>query len=167
MAQARVCDALSERRLVAVAWRARYAAGGGGGGFGGLGGGGLGGLGGNMGATHFRLWRGGVRPDHPTPRGRRPVPRGDLHDATNHDAVGEHVEVVVAPLAGWARSQGALEDQGIGHGRGRPHGGPLKRYKYPGSSGANAVGLIGAVFAAKIAGKNRRTLSHGLRGRMP
>ena len=124
MAQARVCDALSERRLVAVAWRARYAAGGGGGGFGGLGGGGLGGLGGNMGATHFRLWRGGVKPDHPTPRGRRPVPRGDLHDATNHDAVGEHVEVVVAPLAGWARSQGALEDQGIGHGRGRPHGGP-------------------------------------------
>src|SRR5262249_32193120 len=36
------------RRLVAVRWRARYAAGGGGGGFGGLGGGGLGGRGGQM-----------------------------------------------------------------------------------------------------------------------
>ena len=36
------------RRLVAVRWRARYAAAGGGGGFGGLGGGGFGGLGGGM-----------------------------------------------------------------------------------------------------------------------
>jgi hypothetical protein len=34
-----------------------------------------------------------------------------LEDAANHDAVAEHVEVVVVLLAGWARGGGALEDQ--------------------------------------------------------
>src|SRR6516162_1660903 len=40
----------------------------------------------------------------------RPHPRhphrysGRLHDAPNHDAIAEHVEVIVAPLAGGTRS---------------------------------------------------------------
>src|SRR5262249_54439881 len=46
-----------------------------------------------------------------------PHPRGiywrgvHLHDATKDSAVGEHVEVVVVPLAGGARGRGAFEDQ--------------------------------------------------------
>jgi hypothetical protein len=34
-----------------------------------------------------------------------------LEDAAHHDAIGEHVEVVIVPLAGWARGGGALEDK--------------------------------------------------------
>jgi len=41
---------------------------------------------------------------HPTPTGSPPVPR-DLHDAAGHDAVGEHVVIVVAPFAGGARGR--------------------------------------------------------------
>src|SRR5215831_14750931 len=49
--------------------------------------------------------------------GKRPEPRraywrgGRLHDAADDSAVGEHVEIVVAPLAGRPRSGRALEDQ--------------------------------------------------------
>src|SRR5262245_16029468 len=51
--------------------------------------------------NHSRLWPpggGGMRPEHPTPTGSPPVPRR-LHDATDHDAVGEHVVIVVVPFA--------------------------------------------------------------------
>jgi len=50
------------------------------------------------------------------PKGERPHPRhshrhsGRLHDPADDDAIGEHVEVVVVPFAGWARSHGAFED---------------------------------------------------------
>jgi hypothetical protein len=33
------------------------------------------------------------------------------HDAADNYAVGNHVVVILAPLAGWARDRGALEDQ--------------------------------------------------------
>ncbi len=36
--------------------------------------------------------------------------RGCPEDATDHDAVGEHVVIVRAPLAGWCGSRGAFED---------------------------------------------------------
>src|SRR6516165_3735658 len=36
---------------------------------------------------------------------------GGLHDAADHNAVSEHVEIVVVPFARRARSGGALEDQ--------------------------------------------------------
>src|SRR6516225_638220 len=50
-------------------------------------------------------------------KGQRPHPRhanwhsGRLHDPANDDAIAEHVEVVLIPLAGRARSRRALEDQ--------------------------------------------------------
>jgi len=55
------------------------------------------------------------------PKGQRPHPRhahrhrGRLHDAADHNAVSKHVVVVIVPLAGRARSRGALEDQLLGH----------------------------------------------------
>ncbi len=51
------------------------------------------------------------------PEGQRPHPglshrhRRRLHDAADHDAIGEHVEVVVAPLAGGAVRRRAFKDQ--------------------------------------------------------
>jgi hypothetical protein len=42
------------------------------------------------------------------PKGQRPHPRRSsgrrvyLEDAANNGAIGEHVEIVVVPLAGWA-----------------------------------------------------------------
>jgi hypothetical protein len=36
--------------------------------------------------------------DHPPPMARPPVPRVIFYDA-DHDAVGEHVVIVIAPLA--------------------------------------------------------------------
>src|SRR5262245_16755272 len=38
-----------------------------------------------------------------------------LHDAADNGAIGEHVEVIVVPLAGRTRSRGVLEDQLLGH----------------------------------------------------
>jgi hypothetical protein len=73
----------------------------GGGGFGGLGGGGFGGFGGSMGTTYSRLW--------PPPRRRQTILHRPValwywmtHDAADNDAVDEHVEIVVVPLAGRA-----------------------------------------------------------------
>jgi hypothetical protein len=49
-------------------------------------------------------------------KGQRPHPRRTLrrgvhlHDAADDGTIGEHIEVVVVPLAGWARGTGALED---------------------------------------------------------
>ena len=34
-----------------------------------------------------------------------------VHDPADHDTVGEHVVIVIVPLAGWEQSRGALEDQ--------------------------------------------------------
>jgi len=46
---------------------------------------------------------------------------GCLHDPTDHDAVGELVEVVVVPLAGGAGSGGTLEDDDMANfGRSKP-----------------------------------------------
>jgi hypothetical protein len=51
------------------------------------------------------------------PKGQRPQPRRSyrggrrLHDPADDGVIGEHVEVVVVPLAGRARSRGAFEDQ--------------------------------------------------------
>jgi hypothetical protein len=48
------------------------------------------------------------------PERERPHPRASygrrvaFEDAADHDAIGEHVVVVVVPLAGWARSRRAL-----------------------------------------------------------
>ena len=50
-------------------------------------------------------------------KGQRPHPRRTygcrvhLHDTANDDAIGEHVEVVVIPLARWAARRSALEGQ--------------------------------------------------------
>jgi hypothetical protein len=52
---------------------------------------------------------GSVRPDHPTPTGRPAISR-DLRAAADYGAVGEHVVIVVAPLARWAACRGAFED---------------------------------------------------------
>jgi hypothetical protein len=41
-----------------------------------------------------------------SPRARRRP-----HDPPDHDAVGEHVEIVIVPFAGRTRSRGAFEDQ--------------------------------------------------------
>src|SRR5207302_628451 len=50
------------------------------------------------------------------PHPRRSHGRGSgLEDATDHRAIREHVVIVVVPLAGWARSRCALEDQLRGH----------------------------------------------------
>src|SRR5262249_21729350 len=35
-----------------------------------------------------------------------------LHDAADHDAIGEHVVIIIVPLAGWARNRCAFENQG-------------------------------------------------------
>jgi hypothetical protein len=51
------------------------------------------------------------------PEGERPHPRRSLRrhvhleDATDRNPIGEHVEVVLVPLAGWAGSRCALKDQ--------------------------------------------------------
>jgi hypothetical protein len=61
------------------------------------------------------------------PRGERPQPRriywrgGCSHDAANHDAVSEHVEIVVTPFAGWTACRCVLEEQRFGPIRGRLH----------------------------------------------
>src|SRR6516225_3545029 len=50
-------------------------------------------------------------------KAKRPHPRrtlrrgGHLHDAADDGTIGEHVEVVVVPLAGRTGGRGALEDQ--------------------------------------------------------
>jgi hypothetical protein len=52
--------------------------------------------------------------------GQRPHPRrahgrgGGVEDAADDSAIGEHVEVIIVPLAGWATSRRALEDQFAG-----------------------------------------------------
>jgi hypothetical protein len=51
------------------------------------------------------------------PRGDRAHPwrsyrrRGCLYDPTDHGAVREYVEVVIAPFSGWARSRRAFENE--------------------------------------------------------
>jgi hypothetical protein len=46
------------------------------------------------------------------PHPRRALRRGDnLHDAADNLALGEHVVVVLAPMAGRARGIGAFEDE--------------------------------------------------------
>src|SRR5713226_7102300 len=51
------------------------------------------------------------------PERKRPHPRRihrrciGTHDPADDCAVDEHVEVVIAPLAGWARGGGAFEDE--------------------------------------------------------
>jgi len=61
--------------------------------------------------------------------------RGCMEDAAHHDAISEHVVIVLAPFAGWARSRRAFENQ-LGHGSGllgtlreRPSAGV--RYSHP------------------------------------
>src|SRR5262245_15244213 len=50
-------------------------------------------------------------------KGKRPQPRTSyrrrvgLHDAANDDALGEHVVVVIVPVAGGTRGRGGLKDQ--------------------------------------------------------
>src|SRR5262245_54079888 len=57
------------------------------------------------------------RPVLVVPEGERPHPRraygrrGGLEDATDHRTIGEHVEVVIAPLAGGPGGGRAFEDQ--------------------------------------------------------
>jgi hypothetical protein len=48
--------------------------------------------------------------------------RGGLHDAADYDVVGEHVEVVIVPLAGRAARRRALEDR-------RSHGARLTAWQ--------------------------------------
>src|SRR5215831_17700053 len=49
------------------------------------------------------------------PEGERPHPRqanwrgGCFHDAPDDSAIGEHVEIVIVPLAGWTARRCALE----------------------------------------------------------
>jgi hypothetical protein len=64
------------------------------------------------------------------PEGERPHPgrtdwrRMHFQDATDHRAIGEHVEVVVVPIARWAACRGAFEDQGFAAIRHRKAGSP-------------------------------------------
>jgi hypothetical protein len=52
-----------------------------------------------------------VVPEGERPHPRRSDRRGDgVEDAADHNAVGEHVEVVVVPLTGWSARRSALED---------------------------------------------------------